>query len=84
MITLGIRFSLQFDETASVYSTRKRIIGLGVLWLPIVTVPYWFQVSNYVPCTLCAPPIPVAVFLAWITFLVADCLYQLRLLSKTY
>lgn len=91
MITLGIiatyfviRIIVQFDETASVYSTRKRIIGLGVMWLPIVTGPYWFLVSKYDPCTMCSPPMPVAVFLVWISFLVTDCLYQLRLLSKTH
>ena len=48
MIAIGIvsayfviRFIFQFDESVSVFSTtRKRIIGLGVMWLPIVTIPY--------------------------------------------
>ncbi len=91
MLTFGIivvyfvvRLIFWADNTISVNSTRKMIIRLGVvLWLPIVTGSYWFLISNYDPCTMCSPPMPVAGFLAWITFLVTDCLYQLLMLSRT-
>jgi hypothetical protein len=78
-----IRFSLQFSESVTMYATRKKIIYLGALWIPIVTVPYSFSIANYEPCTLCAPPMPVAVFLAWISFLVTDFLFQLLMISRT-
>lgn len=90
MLTLGIiaayfvvRLIFQLDHTISVDSTRKIIIRLGVLWLPIATVTYWFQISNYDPCTMCSPPMPVAGFLVWIAILVTDCLYQRLKLSGT-
>ncbi|MFW9975923.1 MAG: hypothetical protein ACFFDQ_11685 [Candidatus Thorarchaeota archaeon] len=68
--------------TESVYSLRKKIIGIGFLWLPIVTVQYSFSVANYDPCSMCVPPMPVAFFLAWIAFLVTDYLYQILMLSR--
>ena len=80
---IRVCFQLHIRETpASEHETRKRIIGLGVIGLPIVTIQYAFHVAEYVPCTLCVPPIGVEFFVGWLSFLVADCLYQFWMLSE--
>jgi len=79
---IRVCFQLHIRETpASEYETRKRIIGLGLIGLPIVTVQYALHVTEYDPCSLCLPPMGVEFFVGWLSFLVADCLYQLLMLS---
>ena len=79
---IRVCFQLHIRETpASEFETRKRIIGLGLVGLPIVTIQYVFHVLEYIPCSLCLPPMGIEFFVGWLSFILADCLYQLWILS---
>ena len=76
------RLILHSDEVVSIDSSRKYRILLGIIWLPILTGSYWLSILDYDPCSFCAPPLHISIFLGWLVFLVTDCLYQLLMLSK--
>jgi hypothetical protein len=78
-----IRLLIHLNKDITQAKSGKYKIVLGIFWLPLGTVAYWYSVINYVPFSMCLPIMHVAGFLAWIIFLVADCLNQLRMLSKT-
>ena len=80
---MAIRLILQGDATIAIDSSRRFRILLGVLCLPLVTVSYWVSLLDYDPCTFCAPPLNITIFLGWLVFLVTDCLYQFQMLSET-
>ena len=80
-----IRFCFQIYNLNGVESTdgiRKHRISLGVLWLPLETIVYWNAIVEDDPCDLCAPPMPVTWYLAWVIFVVTDLLYQFHMISK--
>ncbi|MHA2025199.1 MAG: hypothetical protein ACW98U_04785 [Candidatus Thorarchaeota archaeon] len=78
-----VRLLIHEKKDITQAQSGKYKIVLGIFWLPFGTAAYWYEVANYVPFSFCAPPMHVAGFLAWIIFLVADCLNQFRMLSKT-
>ncbi|MFX1482269.1 MAG: hypothetical protein ACFFCP_03670 [Promethearchaeota archaeon] len=86
LMTIGfyfvVRVALHFDETRSKDSVARLVIIWGAICFAVGTAFYWMAVLNYVPCSMCFPPIPIVVYLAWVTFLLADSLYQLLVLSR--
>ncbi|TFG28758.1 hypothetical protein EU528_10750 [Candidatus Thorarchaeota archaeon] len=82
----GIRFILQFWIPRGSITIKKCRIVLGVLWLPLGSAVYLIETIRYIsiwtPGSLALPPVPVAFFVAWIIFLVADTLYQFHTISR--
>ncbi len=82
---IGIRAILQVWIPRGNMSIKKGRVALGVIWLPLQTIVYLTEVLNYMaiwtPSTWALPPMPIEIFLIWIVFVVADILYQYRIIT---
>ncbi len=83
---LGIRGILQVWIPRGKISIKKIRVALGVFWLPLESILYLNEVLDYIavwtPGTWAIPPMPVEIFLVWIILVVADILYQYRVIIK--
>jgi len=79
---LGIRVILQVWIPRGLISTKKYRAFLGIIWIPLETIIYLNEIINYVPDSMCCPPMASEIFLVWLVFVVIDILYQSSMVSK--
>ncbi len=78
----AIRLIIHLVKNITPNSARKYKIMLGIFWIPVGTLSYWFSLVDYVPLSFCLPPMHIVGFLGWIIYIVTDSLYQLFMISR--